>query len=148
MANRFNEIVRLAQETFDRVSSSPGDWVDYLKTAARNYAGADSAEDVNTYPILMAIVVYTMIMHCLFNTINVLLSYLRLGEIPTVAVVGVFIIAIIGFVILIILFFIKNTIDTNISRSEGRYKPWKLITKEGYITMAVCITVMEMLIMM
>lgn len=53
-----------------------------------------------------------------------------------------------GFVILIILFFIKNTIDTNISRSEGRYKPWKLITKEGYITKAVCITVMEMLIMM
>ena len=37
MANRFNEIVRLAQDTFDRVSSSPGDWVDYLKTAARNY---------------------------------------------------------------------------------------------------------------
>ena len=31
MANRFNEIVRLAQDTFDRVSSSPGDWVDYLK---------------------------------------------------------------------------------------------------------------------
>ena len=37
MANRFNEIVRLAQETFGRVSSSPGDWVDYLRTAARNY---------------------------------------------------------------------------------------------------------------
>ena len=91
---------------------------------------------------------YTMIMHCLFNTINMLLSYVRLGEIPTVAVVGVFIIAIIGFVILIILFFIKNTIDTSINRSEGRYKPWKLITKEGYITMAVCITVMGMLLMM
>lgn len=37
MANRFDEIVRLARDTFERVSSSPGDWVDYLKTAARNY---------------------------------------------------------------------------------------------------------------
>ena len=37
MANRFDEIVRLARDTFERVSSSPVDWVDYLKTAARNY---------------------------------------------------------------------------------------------------------------
>lgn len=37
MANRFDEIVRLARDTFERVSSSPGDWVEYLKTAARNY---------------------------------------------------------------------------------------------------------------
>jgi hypothetical protein len=88
-----------------------------------------------------------MIMHCLFNTINVLLSYVRLGEIPTIAVVGIFVVAIIGFIVLIILFFIKNTIDTSISRSECRYKAWKLITKEGYITMAVCITVMGMLLM-
>ncbi len=90
---------------------------------------------------------YTMIMHCLFNTINVLLSYVRLGEIPTAAVLGIFVVAIIGFIVLIILFFIKNTIDTSISLSEGRYKIWKLITKEGYITMAVCIIVMGMLLM-
>ena len=37
MANRFDEIVRLAKDTFERVSSSPGDWVDFLKTASRNY---------------------------------------------------------------------------------------------------------------
>ena len=178
-------------------------------------AGADSAEDVNTYPVMLSIVVfavvpavveefvfrgcmlsayskvdvkagilftslffallhfsfgsvlygfffgllfavvrlatdnlaYTMIMHCLFNTINVLLSYVRLGEIPTAAVLGIFVVAIIGFIVLIILFFIKNTIDSSISRSEGRYKIWKLITKEGYITMAVCIIVMVMLLM-
>ena len=177
-------------------------------------AGADSAEDVNTYPILMAIVVYavvpavveefvfrgvilgayskvdvragimisslffallhfslgsvlygfffgllftvvrlatdnlsyTMVMHCLFNTINVLLSYMRLEEIPTVAVIGLFAVAIIGFVILIMIFFQKNTIDTRMSRSEGKYRPYRLITKEGYITMAVCITVMGMLL--
>ena len=34
------------------------------------------------------------------------------------------------------------------SGEEGSYKVWKLITKEGYITMAVCITVMGMLLMM
>ena len=187
--------------------------LNYLAGLLSN-AGADSAEDVNTYPVLLSMVVfavvpaiveefvfrgcmlgayskvdvkagilitslffallhfsfgsmlygfffgllfavvrlatdnltYTMIMHCLFNTINVLLSYVRLGEIPTVAVVGVFIVAIIGFIVLIILFFIKNTIDTSRSRSEGRYKVWKLITKEGYITMAVCVIVMGMLL--
>ena len=37
MANRFDEIVRLAKDTFERVSSSPGDWVEFLKTASRNY---------------------------------------------------------------------------------------------------------------
>ena len=37
MANRFDEIVLLAKDTFERVSSSPGDWVDFLKTASRNY---------------------------------------------------------------------------------------------------------------
>ncbi len=179
-------------------------------------AGADSAEDVNTYPVVLAIIVfavvpaiveefvfrgcilgaysrvdikagilitslffallhfsfgsvlygfffgllfavvrlatdnlvYTIIMHCLFNTINVLLSYVRFGEITVVAVVGIFMVAIIGSVVLLILFLMKNSIDTVRSRSEGRYKPWKLITKEGYITMAVCITVMGMLLMM
>ena len=37
MANRFDEIFRLAKDTFERVSSSPGDWVEFLKTASRNY---------------------------------------------------------------------------------------------------------------
>lgn len=177
-------------------------------------AGADSAEDVNTYPIMLAIVVYavvpavveefvfrgvilgaynrvdvkmgillsslffallhfsfgsvlygfffgllfavvrlatdnlayTMVMHGLFNTINVLLSYMRLGEIPMVAVGGIFAVAIISFVILIMIFFQKNTIDTRMSRSEGKYKPYRLITKEGYITMVVCIIIMGMLL--
>lgn len=187
--------------------------LNYLAGLLSN-AGADSAEDVNTYPVILAIVVfavvpavveefvfrgcmlgayskvdvkagilissllfallhfsfgsvlygfffgllfaivrlatdnlsYTMAMHCLFNSLNVILSYMRIGEIPTVVAVGVFILAIIGFVVLLILFFIKNTVDTSKSHSEGKYKPWKLITKEGYITMAVCITVMGMLL--
>ena len=92
--------------------------------------------------------VYTIIMHCLFNTINVLMSYMRLDEIPAVVVFIVFAVALLGFITLVMYFFSRNTIDTHMSHSEGKYKPWKLITKEGYITLAVCVTVMGMLLMM
>ena len=92
--------------------------------------------------------VYTIIMHCLFNTINVFMSYMRLDEIPAVVVFIVFAVALFGFITLVMYFFSRNTIDTHMSRSEGKYKPWKLITKEGYITLAVCVTVMGMLLMM
>ena len=37
MAQRYDEVERLAKDTLDKISSSPGDWTDYLKTAARNY---------------------------------------------------------------------------------------------------------------
>ena len=92
--------------------------------------------------------VYTIIMHCLFNTINVLMSYMRLDKISAVVVFIVFAVALFGFITLVMYFFSRNTIDTHMSRSEGKYKPWKLITKEGYITLAVCVTVMGMLLMM
>ncbi len=176
-------------------------------------AGADSADDVNTYPVIMALMVfavapavveefvfrgcmlgayskvdikagilisslffallhfsfgsvlygfffgllfavvrlatdnlsYTIAMHCLFNSINVLLSYVRFGEMPSVAVAGIFAIAIVGFVVLLILFFKKNINNTSRSYPVGRYKSWRLITKEGYITMAVCMTIMVIL---
>ncbi|MCR5105887.1 MAG: CPBP family intramembrane metalloprotease [Eubacterium sp.] len=179
-------------------------------------AGADSAEDVNTYPILMAIVVYavvpavveefvfrgvilgayskvdvkagilisslffallhfsfgsvlygfffgllfaivrlatdnltyTIVMHCLFNTVNVIVSYMRFGEITIVPVFGILVIAIVGFVLLLIIFFRKNINNTSRNYPVGRYKFWKLITKEGYITMAICMTVMCMLLTM
>lgn len=178
-------------------------------------AGADSADDVNTYPVIMALIVfavvpavveefvfrgcmlgayskvdvkagilisslffallhfsfgsvlygfffgllfavvrlatdnlsYTIVMHCLFNSINVLLSYVRFGKIPSVAVVGIFAISIVGFVLLLILFLKWNTNDISRSYPVDRYKFWRLITKEGYITMAVCIAVMSMLFM-
>ena len=92
--------------------------------------------------------IYTMIMHCLFNLINVLLSYMKLGEVPGTLIVVTFTMAIMLFITLIVVFFRNNVIDIRVSYSEGKYKPWKLITKEGYITMAVCISVMGMLLMM
>lgn len=92
--------------------------------------------------------IYTMIMHCLFNLINVLLSYMKLGKVSEVVIVLIFILAIMLFITLVILFFKKNTIDIRVNCSEGKYKPWKLITKEGYITMVVCVSVMGMLLIM
>lgn len=178
-------------------------------------AGADSAEDVNTYPVLLAVFVfavvpavveefvfrgcmlgayskvdvkagilisslffallhfsfgsvlygfffgllfaivrlatdnlsYTIVMHCLFNMVNVILSYLRLGEISILVVLGVCILSIIGFIVLLVLFFMKNTIDTSECHSEGKYKPWRIITKEGYITIVVCVLINGILFM-
>ena len=77
-----------------------------------------------------------------------LLSYVRFGEIPSVAVVGIFAISIVCFVLLLILFLKTNTNDTSCSYPVDSYKFWRLITKEGYITMAVCIAMMSMLLMM
>lgn len=189
--------------------------LNYLAGLLSN-AGADSAEDVNTYPVILAIVVfavvpavveefvfrgcmlgayskvdvkagifisslffallhfsfgsvlygfffgllfaivrlatdnlsYTIVMHGLFNSINVLLSYMRIETISVWLVVWIFTLSIIGFVVLLILFIMKNSINLRTSCSEGKYKHWKLITKEGFITMAVCMTVMCMLLMM
>lgn len=35
-----------------------------------------------------------------------------------------------------------SLIEMHGSQFEGKYKPWKAITKEGYVTIAVCLTVM------
>ena len=92
--------------------------------------------------------VYTMIMHLLFNTINVLLSYMERTEISVAVILAVFVVAIILFIALVVLFFRKSVIEMHGSRFEGKYKPWKAITKEGYVTIAVCLTVMGMLLLM
>ena len=91
--------------------------------------------------------VYTMIMHLLFNTINVLLSYMKLTEIPVAVVFAVFVATIILFIALVMMFFRKSVIEMRGSRFEGKYKPWKAITKEGYVTIAMCVIVMGILLM-
>lgn len=180
---------------------------------ALSNAGADSAEDVNTYPILMAIVVYavvpavveefvfrgvilgayskvdvkagilisslffallhfsfgsvlygfffgllfaivrlatdnllyTIAMHCLFNTINVLMSYIRIAEIYWLVVIMAFVLALIGFILLLIIF-LKDKTNINKECCSGGYKLYNLITKEGYITITVCLFLIGMLI--
>ena len=92
----------------------------------------------------------TICMHMAFNTINVLLSYVDMSHVPGVAIVTTMIALAIGFVIIAIIFFREKRIYEKCSYS-GKMKdrkPWKLITKEGYVTMGICLAVMGMLLMM
>ena len=96
-------------------------------------------------------ILYTMIMHFLFNGVNVLLSYVNLESVPTVAVV-IFIVAITTIFIILLFGLVKDFVQTSVnlpSMTNGRkYAMHRLITKEGYVTLAVCLTVMGMLLMM
>lgn len=88
---------------------------------------------------------YTVIMHLIFNSINVLLSYVNFEHIPEWAVVAFMIAGIVGFVILLIVFFRKNRVEL---AEKSNLKRYRLITKEGYVTMGICFAVMGMLLIM
>ena len=87
---------------------------------------------------------YTVVMHLIFNSINVLLSYASPEWIPEWAVAAFMIAGIVGFVILLIAFFRKNRVELAEKSSLKRYQ---LITKEGFVTMGICHAVMGMLLM-
>ena len=88
---------------------------------------------------------YTVVMHLIFNSVNVLLSYASPERIPEWAVAAFMIAGIIGFVILLIVFFRKNRVNLAEKSSLKRYR---LITKEGYVTVGICLAVMGMLLIM
>jgi len=87
--------------------------------------------------------VYSMVMHLIFNAINVAVSYAGMIMIPGWFLIGAFIVCVIGFIVLSIFFFKKNPVELHVSGYKGR----QLVTKEGYITMAVCLCVTGMLLM-
>ena len=89
--------------------------------------------------------IYTVVMHLIFNSVNVLLSYASLERIPEWVVVAFMIMGIVGFIILCMIFFRKNKVELAEKSSLKRYR---LITKEGYVTMGICLAVMGMLLMM
>ena len=89
--------------------------------------------------------IYTVVMHLIFNSVNVLLSYASPERIPEWAVAAFMIAGIIGFVILLIVFFRKNRVKLAEKSSLKRYR---LITKEGYVTVGICLAVMGMLLIM
>lgn len=84
-----------------------------------------------------------MVMHLIFNAINVAVSYAGMIMIPGWFLIGAFIVGVIGFIVLCIFFFKKNPVELQVSGYKGR----QLVTKEGYITMAVCLCVTGMLLM-
>lgn len=87
---------------------------------------------------------YSMVMHLVFNAVNVAFAYMGAFQIPGWFLIGAFIVGVIGFIVLCIFFFKKNPVELHISEYKGR----QLVTKEGYITMTVCLCVTGMLLMM
>ena len=79
--------------------------------------------------------IYSMAMHLVFNAVNVVVAYM----VALLLVVGLA-----GFITLCILFFRKHPVEL----TGSGYKRHELVTKEGYMTMAVCIAVTSMLLMM
>ena len=88
---------------------------------------------------------YTVIMHLIFNSINVLLSYASPEKMTEWAVVAYMIVGIVGFIVICLAFFTKNGVELAEKSSLKRYR---LITKEGYVTMGICIVIMGMLLIM
>ena len=86
---------------------------------------------------------YSMVMHLVFNAVNVAVSYAGMIMIPGWFLIGAFVVGVIGFIVLCIFFFKKNPVELQVSGYKGR----QLVTKEGYITMAVCLCVTGMLLM-
>lgn len=74
---------------------------------------------------------------------DVAVSYAGMIMIPGWFLIGAFVVGVIGFIVLCIFFFKKNPVELQVSGYKGR----QLVTKEGYITMAVCLCVTGMLLM-
>lgn len=94
-------------------------------------------------------ILYTMCMHCAFNGVNVLLSYVNMDSVPKAVMIAVSVIMIIGFIISLIMMIRKiqqDGVNSVSMTNESKYAVYRLITKEGYITIVVCISVMEMLL--
>lgn len=93
-------------------------------------------------------IIYPICMHMAFNMINVILSYIDMSRISNVVVI-VFMVALsIAFVITVVIFFRKFRIEEKLKDGLKGNRTWKMITKEGYVTMGVCLLVMGMLLMM
>lgn len=62
-----------------------------------------------------------------------------IDSVPVLAVIVVMIVGVVAFIMLVIIFCKNNPIDIHGVASERTYKAYKLITKEGYVTLGICI---------
>ena len=83
-------------------------------------------------------------MHMTFNGINVGLSFVNLLSIPNWIITMSFLVGIVGFLILFVWLLFRNPVVVE----KGRYRKRNLITKEGVISICICLCIMCMLIMM
>lgn len=88
--------------------------------------------------------IYSMTMHLVFNAVNVIVAYIGTFLISGWVVSLLFVTGLAGFIILCILLFQKYPVEL----TRSGYKRHELVTKEGYMTMAVCMAVASMLLMM
>ena len=86
---------------------------------------------------------YTVVMHLIFNSVNVLLSYASFEHIPQWVIITFIILGGVGFILLGFTFFSKNRVKIS---ENGGLRLHRLVTKEGYVTMMVCVAVMGMLL--
>lgn len=87
---------------------------------------------------------YSIVMHCVFNVVNVGLAYANIGAIQTWLVVLILVIGLIGFILLSIGFFSRNKVNM---KSDKAYKPYQLLTKEGYVSVGICLTIIVMFLL-
>ena len=83
-------------------------------------------------------------MHMTFNGINVGLSFVNLLSMPNWIITMSFLVGIVGFLILFVWLLFRNPVVVE----KGRYRKRNLITKEGVISICICLCIMCMLIMM
>lgn len=88
---------------------------------------------------------YSIIMHCAFNSVNVLLSYANIENVPVWTALLLLGIGLIGFVVLTVAFFKAHGTEMSMNRNKGKYKPYEMIAKEGYIAVGICVFVICML---
>ena len=90
-------------------------------------------------------ILYSMIMHCAFNALNVFLSYLDMESISLGGFMLMIGIGLIGFIVLTVAFFRTYGTEISMNQNKGKYKLREMLSKEGYIAVGICISVMVML---
>lgn len=89
-------------------------------------------------------VLMTMAMHVTFNGINVLLSYANLEAVPNFIFVMVMVTGSVSFLVSFFWLLSKNPVLLE----KGRYKRKCAFTKEGYVSITICLVILSMLLMM
>lgn len=88
--------------------------------------------------------IYPVLMHFTFNVASVAVSYTGDIFVSGWMVVMAFVVSLIGFVITCIIFFKRHPVQL----TGSTYIKRQMVTREGYVTMAVCVSVMLLLVIM
>lgn len=90
---------------------------------------------------------YTVTMHCAFNAVNVVLSYADMEAVSVWILLLCAGTGLIGFIVLVTGFFRRFGTELKVLGFRSRYKPFELITREGYVAGGVCLLIMCILLL-